>query len=469
MAIQKVTYEDKVDLKIWASIPNTNKIKADDMNEIKGAINENADELSKSQKDITSQNKQLQILTNALPSETQEGESINIKGTIPVKFKEFKLSGNSKQDGEPTPETPIAIQNIEGDVNVTACNKNLFDGDIKQLGFGQVFGQPTKIMKGDNYRGTYVKIKANNYYSVSREKLTNRFRAVFTETKPVSGIEAFGGTENNTTYDNSYKIENIKAPENANYLFIYLSNQGDNTDEINLQIEENITSTDYIPNEQQTVTFPLSQGQKLYKGDYLADDGIHHVRKQVELDGTEDIVLDDDLSETLRFYVKNIVNDYKKDIKNASSSHFKYLQIYGQDAEHFYITSDDTYYVFFYISKSIANTEEGVRTWLSSQKQAETPVILEYELAEEEIEPYTEEQQEAYNQLKQLTAYEEETNIYSTNSTSPIFKVTAIKNANAMYENLNSKIENIIELLSTTATSAMLLENMQSDLESEVM
>lgn len=98
MAIQKVTYDDKVDLQIWASIPNTNKIKAQDMNEIKGAINENADELSSAKDEIANQDSEIEALMKALPSETQEGETVNIKGTIPVKFKEFVVGGNSKQE-----------------------------------------------------------------------------------------------------------------------------------------------------------------------------------------------------------------------------------------------------------------------------------------------------------------------------------------------------------------------------------
>lgn len=98
MAIQKVTYDDKVDLQIWASIPNTNKIKAQDMNEIKGAINENADELSSAKDEIANQDSEIEALMKALPSETQEGETVNIKGTIPVKFKEFSVKGNNKQE-----------------------------------------------------------------------------------------------------------------------------------------------------------------------------------------------------------------------------------------------------------------------------------------------------------------------------------------------------------------------------------
>lgn len=38
---KKVTFNDKVDLQIWASIPNTNKITAQDMNEIGDKITYN--------------------------------------------------------------------------------------------------------------------------------------------------------------------------------------------------------------------------------------------------------------------------------------------------------------------------------------------------------------------------------------------------------------------------------------------
>ncbi len=55
----------------------------------------NIETLQESQED---QDAEIGILMNALPSETQEGENINIKGTLPVKFKEFVVGGNSKQD-----------------------------------------------------------------------------------------------------------------------------------------------------------------------------------------------------------------------------------------------------------------------------------------------------------------------------------------------------------------------------------
>ena len=47
------------------------------------------------------------------------------------------------------------------------------------------------------------------------------------------------------------------------------------------------TMPEFEPYKQQTEYFPLSEGQKLYKKSYLADDGTHHKRKQVVFDGTE--------------------------------------------------------------------------------------------------------------------------------------------------------------------------------------
>ena len=56
---------------------------------------------------------------------------------------------------------------------------------------------------------------------------------------------------------------------------------------------------------------------------------------------------------------------------------------------------------------------EGFKSYLSQQKQAGTPVIVEYELETEEIEPYTEEQQTAYNKLQNAQSYYNVTNVFT--------------------------------------------------------
>ena len=80
------------------------------------------------------------------------------------------------------------------------------------------------------------------------------------------------------------------------------------------------------------------------------------------------------------------------------------------------------------------------KSYLTQQKTAGTPVILEYDLAEEEVEPYTEAQQEAYNKLKELTTYATQTNIYSTNNIKPVFTVTGIKDVNSLITQVNQLI-----------------------------
>ena len=289
----------------------------------KDGLAEIKEDISNLKTEQTEQNEQIDILLNALPSETQEGENINLKGTIPVKFKEFKLSGNSKQetsDAMPSPEYPSEIQNVEGDVNVTVANK---------------------------------------------EKT-----------------------------------------------------------------------------EQQTVTFPLAEGQKLMLRDYLADDGIHHVRKQIELDGTDFSLYSNQVAGRTIYMISAFSNNnnfktYDSSIlcnilkQGTSSNGNNYLNNNG---------SSGSLYV------SIENSILGITDESTNEEKlqafqnliAETGFVYEGELAEEEIEPYTEEQQEAYNQPKQLTAYEEETNIFSTNETSPIFKVTAVKDINSVITQLNS-------------------------------
>ena len=106
----------------------------------------------------------------------------------------------------------------------------------------------------------------------------------------------------------------------------------------------------------------------------------------------------------------------------------------------------------------------------NSQKIAGTPVTIEYPLAEEEIEAYIEEQQEAHNQLQNAKTYKTVTNVFTENAEVEMEYIADTKTyvdneINSIKEQLNT----VNELLSTTKTSAMLLDNMQSDLESEVL
>ena len=429
----------------------------------------NKDELAEIKQDIstikaeqTEQNKQIDILLNALPSETQEAENINIKDTIPVKFKDFRLSGNSRQETR-------SGKNI---VNINSADIVNIDTTIEvENNTLTVTGSSTINF----YSAIPIKLKPNTDYSISTlatvVEQNGLGQSAYIRVRSDLAGSWIGNSifinKDSTTQQNLKGTFNSGDNENA-YLILYLSPLNDGTQRSakiefeNLQIEEGSTATDYEPygampspeypseiqnvegdvnvtvankekTEQQTVTFPLSEGQKLYKGDYLADDGIHHARKQVVLNGSES-----GWSKRYSSIIAGIAQ-YTYNLKHLNTTGISnYFKPINGDTAYYGVginfNKSTTYIRVNFPESVIPNyTQEELKQWLSTHN-----LIVEYELAEEEIEAYTPEQQEAYNQLKQLTAYEEETNIYSTNSTSPIFKVTAVKDINSVITQLNS-------------------------------
>ena len=168
------------------------------------------------------------------------------------------------------------------------------------------------------------------------------------------------------------------------------------------QLEEGTVATDYEPYKSQVAYFPLGE-EKLMEGSYLADDGIHHSRKQLILDGTETWIL-----EGTSAYIK--IPDARGTINSVViSNYFKYevnASVWGQIR--FGRTNNNLIIYDVVTGKgSLAN----FKTWLATKHTNGTPVILEYELAEEEIVPYTETQQEAREKLRHFKGLNGENNI----------------------------------------------------------
>ena len=240
--------------------------------------------------------------------------------------------------------------------------------------------------------------------------------------------KSFGIIKNIKT-EGYYTIKGIvEEGENRDYVCIGLrpnmdSNfaKGDYTIYDNLQVEIGETATPYTAYQQQTEYFPLSKGQKLYKNSYLADDGIHHKRNQVVLDGSDDegwTLLNPDKN---TYKLSNFING------NGNDNSFNYPILSN------YFKSDTQANVFegvkntiqalggnvngLYISfgkDSDINRVSLLRTFLKAKYDAGTPVIVEYELAEEEIVPYTEDQKEAWEKLRHFTLFKGINNITST-------------------------------------------------------
>lgn len=345
--------------------------------------------------------------------------------------KEYEAYGAS-----PSPEYPSEIQNTTGNVNITDCNKNLFD---------------------EQWTGTtstnFIPVFAGQKYIYSENGIGQAMNYRFYESKSGSYVTKWIGA--NSTYI-SEKNGFVKLDKT-------------NTTKTKCMLEVGEIVTEYVAHEQQTMTFPLQKNQKMMEGSRTEDDGIHHKRKQVELDGTEAWFLGVELDNTIAF---GFVKDDKKAGKGLCNAFVTKMSGVSTIDEEFSQFRAVGKIIYIRINKSRLTTEDvaGFKEWLAARKTAGTPVIVEYETEEETIEAYTEAQQTVHNQLQNVKTYKTVTNVFTENAELEMEYIADTKTyIDNEINSIKEQINTINELLSTTNTSAMLLDNMQTDLESEVL
>lgn len=254
---------------------------------------------------------------------------------------------------------------------------------------------------------------SKNFIPTTKNKIyaTNFAACVFYYDKKLNYL----GNSMDLRTDSGKSYTTWTNPDNNNIAFMKVeyrksfSNNLDMTTQEIMLTESGIVKP-YKPYQEQKVDFPLSEGQKLYEGSYLASDGIHHKRTQVVLDGSKYenwAIWTASLTNVERFYI----NLEKPSKYNGISlcSHFR-LSSADSNTEHFrWSTSSGMQKQFIiFIDKSKATTVAELKTWLQSN-----PITVEYELATEEIIPYIEAQQEAYNQLQKLKLYKGQNTMFS--------------------------------------------------------
>ena len=154
----------------------------------------------------------------------------------------------------------------------------------------------------------------------------------------------------------------------------------------------------YIPYQEQAEYFPLSEGQKLMEGSYLADDGIHHKRKQTTVTIRNIVALSNG----------NVGGIFQFAGKKYSSHNVLCCDKAKYDPNKRFVT--DTVYEN---PSNVVFVGDSTDT-LETLKAKYDGAILEYELAEEEIVPYTEDQKEAWEKLRHFTLFRGINNITST-------------------------------------------------------
>lgn len=396
----------------------------------------------------------------------------------------------------PSPEFPSEIENVTGNIDITVCNKNRlklykYNSSITVNGVTITINQDGTIkLNGTATAQSYIEVIEDFKNGIALSD-TKQFE-LDTSKKYMFSIKKKSGTFTSSNFLFALQPTLEGTTNTVIYLTGQLNKLITNSDGIYRgwlsfasgsifnnfilapQIEEGETETDYILNEQQLITFPLSEGQKMYEGSYLADDGIHHKRTQVEFDGTENWILSG-LTTNNQYILTvsdiKIIGENNKG--NLISSHFKEITgVEGYNNNNINgISGWGSTQIRVSLDISIINRNVAkFKNWLAEQKQAGTPVTIEYPLAEEEIEAYTEEQQTVDNQLQNAKTYKTVTNVFADNAEVEMEYIADTKTyVDNEINSIKNQLNTINELLSTTTTSAMLLDNMQSDLESEVL
>ena len=219
------------------------------------------------------------------------------------------------------------------------------------------------------------------------------------------------------------------TPSYQHLLRSFLSISAGNSSSLEIRIsivEENSTSTDVKVGFQEYV-FPLEEGQRLYEGSCLSDDGIHHKRKRIEPDETCNWFINNISSETQNdtisfgFSVSNIVKT-SSNSSDCISNYFKggiTSKVYNVDEESTWTNAGN---IYIRINRDELESEDisGLNKWINKKKSEGNPLIIEYKLSKEEIEPYTAAQQEVHdNIMNNSRTYNGVTNVFCTNDIVP--------------------------------------------------
>ena len=306
----------------------------------------------------------------------------------------------------PSPDYPSPIENVSGDLVVKVVGKNLFNkNDLK---IGRYIDKNGVEMESAYWSSSnYINVYRNNKLSYQGISKTGDF-----------GYNAF--YDKNKNFISSFKSvltsDIVDIPENAEYVRFCFVKASNDIETFQLELDEKQTT--YEPYKEQTVTFPLGT-QKLMEDGYLGDDGIHNKRKQIVLTGNENW----HRQSTEHINVLNLYLILEKKGINRDSvlcSVAKQNASCGQNNDSIAnICNLNSQLTNFLIDLDL-NEFADITAWkayLAEQYSAGTPVIVEYEMQEEETTAYTSEQQTAYNNLQKLKTYRTVTNISNNQDT----------------------------------------------------
>ena len=337
----------------------------------------------------------------------------------------------------------------QGCVKVTKCNKNLAIKNIK--GYFSISDFKIKI---DNNSESFL------FYAEKGKEYTRSCK-VNLDRNRIGKIDTLDVTQGMTVL-NGQEINSKKfiCDDSGIYIWFVNSTLNDSIKE-SFQIEEGSTESSFEQHEEQSYIMPTQK--EMLQGDYFDFDNEEevHVWNKKVLDGTENWAYEKLTSadgEKNNFYLK---------IDDAMSNGKVYSNAFIQRT-----FLADNYSMFMSAGKNLnlryqeKSSSTEFKAYLKSQYDAGTPVVVYYQLETPIRLKFTDEQKAVAKELNNARTYKNVTNI--TTDSKAILSLDYAKDLETQNQKIQNEIDEIKQLLSTTQTSALLLDNMQTDIESEV-
>ena len=232
-----------------------------------------------------------------------------------------------------------------------------------------------------------------------------------------------------------------------------------------LQLEEDLVETEYKSHQSQSYTIDVQQ--EMLEGDtFVRQDGKwyeKHCWEKMLLNGTEKA----GVSGTSTNEILAIVYDINNAVDGFGYSNC-FLYSYQVELNKMTVYNDGKS-LRVNVSKMQFADLEAFTTKLKELYEAGTPVIIYYKLAEPTMLECTEAQSKVLDEIySKAHTYKNITNISAESSeVNPIVSLKYLKDVETEHNKLQAQINEIKELLSSTETSSLLLDNIQKDLESE--
>ena len=370
----------------------------------------------------------------------------------------------------------------QGSTKISKINENLFDSkkytettiNSRQLSINEV---GNVVVNGESQSNSnfeqMISLTATDNTYILIKKLSGSLSGGEVQFVFIDNVNNIKDVQT-AVIDSSTDVSVVKLTPGVTYTIARVSvraNVSCTNLELGLQIKLNDDTDTFTSHEEKSVI--LSIQQEMLEGDYFVkeEDGwkeVHNYSKEI-FDGTEQFTVSSLKNTRMVLPIANAKQN-PDEILAVSNS---FLGVtYNQAQENKLINAICVNNGYLSIdTDGITNVSEFKQT-LADKYNAGNPVYIYYKEATPTKLPCTPEQSAVLDEIDNLDLFEGVNNIITAENIAllqAIYIANAQKYVDKEISDIKEQINTINELLSTTGTSSLLLDNLQTDLESEVM